>query len=464
MNALHPLRKNPDGLHGSMLPSPCVPDVSMANRHDPYWDELWPWNSSASWSMGYTERWHHERNGRRVNAKFLLAEKEALRKLTANRGRSRRLAAWSVLHSYRTVSSEQLAAFTGNLSMLDPHSAVLAPSFALDLIDIGFYATPWGREPGPQRRDLLFRPSSTDVFDKLIEPTLTGPEWLTVTGGQRWTSGGQYDRHNLLATELLLRLAEYAPIGAVLGEKYSTVDLLAGSGLGKKVRKPDNRSADGTMVRQDGLRVAFEVTANASRGLESKVRRWAQIISERPLEASGLVVVFVAAGHPDRTRGKNARRAVYETVGRVLREFPGTGPDSPAARIGCASWTDWFPARHHISDLFLRLEADFATGSGSGASKWMPLGLLDEYAFTPWKTFDARAVIDNAPLIAATPHWMREGDHTHLIGSPMDRAGVTVPHPAPANPKLAKGRPLGAGVGRAADTMLPRRLRVVGGV
>jgi hypothetical protein len=448
-----------------MLPSPCLDAVSMAHRFDPYWDELWPWNSSASWSMGYTERWHHEKNGRRVNAKFLLDEKEALRKLTANRGRSRRLAAWSALHAYRTVTSEQLAAITGDLTLLDPRSSVLAPSFALDLIDIGIYATPVRREPGAPRRDLLYRPASTDVFHKLIEPTLTGPEWLTVTGGQRWTSGGQYDRHNAVATEFILRCSEYANVGAVLGEKFSTVDLLAGSGLGKKVDKPDNRSADATIIRHDGLRVAIELTSNVSRGLENKVRRWARLISERPLETSGLVVVFLAAGHPNGARGKNARRSIYETVSRVLREFPGTGTDSPAARIGCASWTDYFPARHHLSDLFLRLEADFAIGSGSGAAKWIPRGLLDEYSFTPWKSFDALAVVEQSPLIAATPHWMRHPgtDLTHLIGgSPMDRAGIAVPHPAPANPKLAKGHPLGAGVGSAGDTKLPRRLRIVG--
>lgn len=464
MNAVYPFRKTPDSLHASMLPSPCLDEVSMAHRHDPYWDELWPWNSSASWSMGYTERWHHEKNGRRVNAKFLLEEKEALRKLTANRGRSRRLAAWSALHSYRALSCEQLAAISGDVTLLDPRSSVLAASFALDLIDIGIYATPVRREPGAQRRDLLYRPASTDVFNKLIEPTLTGPEWLTVTGGQPWTSGGQYDRHNVLASELILRLAEHGgpAVGAVLGEKFSTVDLLAGSGLGKKVNKPDNRSADGTIIRHDGLRIAFEVTANVSRGLENKVRRWAQVISQRPLETSGLVIVFLAAGHPNGARGKNARRAIYETVSRVLKEFPGTGPDSPAARIGCASWADYFPSAHHLSDLFLRLEADFAIGSGVGGSKWVSRGLLDEYPFTPWPSFDALAVVEQSPLIAATPFWMRRGEHTHLIGSPMDRAGIAVPHPAPANPMLAKGRPLGAGVGKAGDTKLPRRLRVVG--
>lgn len=104
-------------------------------------------------------------------------------------------------------------------------------------------------------------------------------------------------------------------------------------------------------------------------------------------------------------------------------------------------------------------------GQGRGAAKWVPRGLLDEQKFEPWTaTFEPTAVIENAPLLGATPHWLREAgkDYTHLIGSPMDRAGVTVPHPAPANAKLSKGRALGAGVGAAKDTMLPRRLRIIG--
>jgi hypothetical protein len=113
----------------------------------------------------------------------------------------------------------------------------------------------------------------------------------------------------------------------------------------------------------------------------------------------------------------------------------------------------------------LALEADFAVGEGQGAAKWVPRGLLDEQKFEPWTaTFDAKAVIDNARLLGATPHWFREPglDYTALIGSPMDRAGVPVPHPRPANPKTAKGRALGAGVGSAKDTQLPRRLRIIG--
>ncbi|MEC5193210.1 MULTISPECIES: hypothetical protein [unclassified Arthrobacter] len=466
MSAQYPRRKTPESIHASMLPSVCALDaVSTGQRVDPYWDELWVPGSMANWTTAYGERYRRDHGAAPgVPPRLLMEEDEHLRLLTTNRGRVTRQNAWSVMHAYRTVTAEQLAAFTGCLKFLDYRSAPLAASFSADLVDLGWFPVPRqyaGIKPG---RNILYRPAATDVFRRLVEPTLTGPEALTVTGGQPWSSGGQYDRHNVLAAELALRAAEALPIGTVMGETFASVDLLLGSGLGKTVKKPDNRRADGVVVRTDGLRIAYEITATASRGLESKVRRWAEALAAHPLETAGLVLVFVAAPHPDRKDGKNPLTAIRNAVGNVLRDFPGTGIDSPAARIGVASWADWFPARHELSVNFFRLEADFAIGHGKGAAKWVPRGLLDEQKFEPWKTFDATAVIDNAPLLGATPHWLREAgkDYTPLIGSPMDRAGEQVPHPAPAKPKTAKGRPLGSGVGRAGDTQLPRRLRIIG--
>jgi hypothetical protein len=113
-----------------------------------------------------------------------------------------------------------------------------------------------------------------------------------------------------------------------------------------------------------------------------------------------------------------------------------------------------------VSEEFLGLEADFAINDATGPDRWARRGMLNDYDFTPWRTFDATAVLENSKLLAATPHWMRKGDHTAMIGSPMDRAGVDVPHPSPAKPHLSKGRPLGAAVGNGGDARLPRRLRI----
>jgi hypothetical protein len=217
-----------------------------------------------------------------------------------------------------------------------------------------------------------------------------------------------------------------------------------------------------TIIREDGMRIVFELTATASASFENKVRRWAELIAARPLETSGLTVVFIAAPHADRSRHTSAdpRHAIYKKVAQVLKEFPGRGQDSPAARLGIVHWEEWFPDKHMMSEAFFNLEADFAINDPTGPDRWVRRGMLMDYAFAPWHTFDATAVLENSQLLAATPHWLRKGDHTALIGSPMDRAKVGVPHPAPAKPHLTKGRQLGAAIGNGGDAKLPKRLRI----
>lgn len=448
--------------HAEMIPSSCPDDdLAMHNRVDPYWDPLWAPGSTSLWATGNLVRARKEQGLGRTRVRKVMSDENAIRILTSNRGRADRHAAWGVLQSWRTTSAEQLAALSGSRYFLDPSYSQVDASFALGLVDVGVFANYAARSAGANRYS-LYRPSNTDSFAKLIEPTLTCPELLSITAGQPWSGGGQYDRHNLLATELGLRAAEYLPIGAVMGEQLSSVDLLAGSGLGKKLPKADNRRADGTIIRVDGMRIVLELTATASASFESKVRRWAELLAARPLETSGLTVLFIAAPHPDRPRhtSSDPRHAIYKTVSQVLKGFPGRGQDSPAARIGIAHWETWFPDRHLLSESFLNLEADFAINDATGPDRWVTRGMLTDYEFSPWHTFDATAVLENSRLLAATPHWMRNGDHTHLIGSPVDRASVEVPHPAPAKPHLAKGRPLGAAVGSGRDAKLPARLRI----
>lgn len=453
-----------EGIHTSLLPSACTVDsVATHNRVDPYWDKLWAPGSVAVWSTGSMERTLAHTDPSRANRRFMMKPAEAKRLLNINQGRASRLAAWSIVDSWRTATAEQVAALSGSELLLDPACSNIAASASLDLLDVGSFPSAIHRNPGLGRRS-LYRPGRSDTFERDIKPTLTWPEWVSVTGGTDWSSGGQYDRHNVLATELAIRAAEYLPIGSIMGEKFATVDLLAGTGLGRTVKKADNRRADGVIVRQDGMRIAFELTATASASFENKVRRWAEILTERPLETSGLTILFVAVAHPDRLghKGKDPRNEIYRRIAKVLSHFPGKGPNSAAARIGVAAWDDWFPARHEVSESFLKLTANFPTASGRGAGRWVPRSLLDDYDFTPWETFDATAVNRNAPLLAATPHWMRKGDHTALLGDPMTRAGERVPVPGPARPEAVSGRAFGESSGAAAPMRLPSRLRVEG--
>jgi hypothetical protein len=438
-------------------------ETNTAMRRDPYWDGLWTPGSQAAWNTRANMENRVGAEGVRVNATYLQDQDDAMRVLTSARNRQHRLNLWGVLDSWRTVTAEQAAAFTGCDSFIRPDTSAVAASFATGVLDIGSFPAALMQDPGLGRNS-LYRPSNTDAFKTVITPTLTWPEWVQATAGKPWSSGGQYDRHNVLAAELALRVSEHLPIAGVLGEKLSSVELLAGSGIGKTLPKSDNRRGDGVIIRPDGMRIVMEMTATASASFKNKVRRWAKLLTERPLETSGLIVLFVVAPHPDRlATGRDPRKVVYDVIAEVLREFPGTSHDSAAARIGVVSWDQWFPARHMLSKEFFEMRCDFAMHpSERGAGKWVSRSLLNEYPFTPWKGFDATAVLENQKLLGATPFWFRQGDHTHLIGTPAERAGLSIPTPPPGRPSKSAGATVGQPRGAAGAVTLPRRLRITG--
>ncbi|MHA6667486.1 hypothetical protein ACX3O0_01315 [Homoserinimonas sp. A447] len=450
-------------VHASKVPTRNGSQYSTtAMRRDPYWDGLWAPGAQAYWSTRVSLQQRADIDGTRVNRKFLLDQSEAMEVLTSPRGRKERLAFWGALDSWRTVTAQQAAAFTGCDALDTPTTKMVAASFSLGLIDIATFPAALTGEAGFDGRS-LYRPSATDTYKRLIAPTLTWPETIQVTGGYPWSVGGQYDRHNVLAAELALRAAEHLHIAGVLGEKLASVDLLAGSGLGKPMRGHDNRRADGVLIRPDGMRIVLEVTASASKTLKSKIHRWAKLLSERPLETSGIVVIFIAAPHPDRLKnGRDPRSEIIKVIAEVLREFPGTSRDSAAARIGVVSWDQWFPGRHLMSKEFFELRCDFALKPEvHGAGKWVSRSLLNEYPFEPWHTFNPTAVLRNQALLGATPFWFRKGDHTHLIGTPAQREGLRVPQPTPARPNRQGTGVAGQPRGAVGKVTLPERLRIV---
>ena len=441
--------------------SVCAPEFSAVNRIDPYWDGIWASGSSeASWvSRSLAERQVDAGLGL-MPENFKMSRDEALASVAATYRWRTKLKMLGALDTWRTLSGEQLAAVVGDRAIMSSKSKLIASLFCSELIDVGVFHNML-LPVDKRERSNLFRPSRSRTFVNDIEPLLTYPEWVSITGGTPAQAGGLYDRHNLLASELGLRIAEFCEVGSVIGEKHTTVDLLAGSGLGLNVPDPDHRRADLAVLRPDGLRVAIEITASSSYGFSKKVRRWAEILQERPLEMSGLTILFVLAASPERenSKGFHERTQMYKTIAKAVREFPGRPGDRTARRMGVVSWRDWFPSKGTASADFENMRAYFPTGPRDDLWHRADLLGVNGLPMKPKNPEAIQAAVHQSHLLLGVPHWLRDASKSPQVWPVLlDRAGITTlpmsPPAIPTDPRRVLGQPSG----KAMATKPPERM------
>jgi hypothetical protein len=446
------------------VPSACPePSLQVQNRIDPYWAELWATGASASWVSHSLAKQQEAAGVGRIPAKLNVDPEVAWKRLTRFAALPRTLSILSVLDSWRTCSAEQLAALTGDTVLAGSQSSSLPELFAAGLIDNGIFTNGLMNTRNTER-GMLYRPSRNLNFEQRLAPKLTYAEWTSVTGGRPFETGGQFDRHNVLATELALRVAEWCEIGAVVGEKLSTFELLAHSGLGLPEAVGARRSADATLIRTDGARVAVEMTASTGPNFEAKVQRWATLISNRRMTDSGLVVVFVVAPRSDKAVKKSEYlTAVRKQIAAAARDNPGVSFDRTASRMFVVDWRDWFPAPGLVSRSFFALEASRPTGPNDAL--WEQASILDplDVPFTPKDQDGMLAVLDNLSMVRSVPYWLRTGRAPELWPSSVKALGFDrIPVAEPSKPAEFVGIALGAASGNAGQTRAPKRLRVMG--
>lgn len=415
----------------SDLPSatPLAP-LRTANRLDPYWDGVWQFGSHAQW----VSREHFER----IEAAGLAATRPVGLRTTPAAAAARLDRDWDtkldllgVLSSWRTVTAEQASAFAGSSVPASVNTRVFGDLFALDLIDVGSLGA---TSNGPaSARARMFRPSASKAFRRLIHPRMTYAEWVSVTGGLKYLTGGQYDRHNVLTAELALRAAEFLRIGSVLGERQAHVNTIAYTGTG--LPEPPGRSqqtADAVIIRPDGVRVAVETTASVgSDGFTRKAEMWARLLSRRSFDETGLVVVFVVADRTVAEAGEHGRASllgmVRKKVARAARLHPGTASHRTADRMFVVGWQDWFPARGEASEDFLTLRAQRAVGLNNA---WEVADILDEFDVpTPTRMTDPEAVLRSSSGLRSVPAHLRSQVRPDLHRLPLQRAGFEhAPH------------------------------------
>lgn len=450
------------------VPSACPDDtVRIGRRIDPFYSDVWPVGSKASWIDYRSAKAQVEAGIGRLPA-HLRADPDAA---TANVEDTAKLPTHlnvlSVLDSWRAATGEQLSAFTGITHLAKGKSRTMTDLFTTELVDVGIFSNVLYTTRGTER-GALYRCNSGSTFDRKVAPNLTYAEWLSTTGGvKNRVGGGGHDRHNVITAELALRIAELCDIGTVVGEKLSLLDLLAHTGLGLKSRGAGyTRAADMTVIRRDGARLAVEVTANAGRALELKVKHWAEVIASRRMSESGLAVVFVIVDQDRRTAGggNRVRSEVYKLIRQAVRETPGLTFDRVASRMAIAEWREWFPEPGAVSPAFFELTGNRPTGPAD--QLWERVSLLDEdqLPFAPDGDW-AQAALTNMAMLRSTPHWLRDGQPTpYLWETQLHESGYeAIPVPEIARPELSPGtREFGKAFGFVADTKPPKRMRTAG--
>jgi hypothetical protein len=449
--------------------SKCPDDsVRAGERLDPYWSDLWPVGAKASWVSIGNARSQVAAGVKRLPAYLRADPDEAESKLADPVRLPTHLNILSVLDSWRGTTSEQLAAFTGHKAIAKGKSRIMTDLFTTDLVDVGIFANALFNTTNTDRGS-LYRANTTGTFNRKIAPNLTYAEWVSTTAGlDNKSAGGLHDRHNIIAAEVALRIAELCDIGTVVGEKLSTADLLGYTSVGEASRGPRySRSADLTVIREDGAKIAVEITANAGTSFEAKVQHWADLLSTRRMDDCGLAVLFVLVDRQDGkiSRNNNVRNTVYRIVREVVRNTPGVNFDRVASRMGIADYREWFPAPGKVSPSFFELDCDRPTGP-AGAGLWERASLLsnDDLPFHPEGTWAAES-LDNLSILRSTPHWLRRGRTAPELWPVLLRAAklTKIPVPLLSQPQIARGtREFGKKFGFVAATLPPRRVRVRG--
>lgn len=454
-----------------MLPLADLPSYIPGDPHrsserlDPYWDGVWQHGAVAQWAS----REHLERMeaagiaGRRP--KRLSTSAEVARERLRAYAWKEKLDLLGVLASWRTVTAEQYAAFTGCRLGSRKAETAIGDLFALDVVDTGALWAPGGGGAAAARGQML-RPTASTAFDDVVSPRLTFAERVSVTAGEDFLTGGQYDRHNVLTAELALRAAEFLPLGTVLGERQASVPLLAYASAGLPEPPGGTQQAgDAVFVRPDGVRIVIELTASWSRFTERKAEMWARTLARRPFEESGIIVVFVVANRTDAGSRKSGRNSigvqVRKSISRVSRVVaPGIGANRTAERMFVVDWRDWFPARHEASPEFLLLQAQRPSGANG---EWEDASLLDTGdVHTPAATAELSAVSHYAAGLRLVPYQLRrQRQPPNLSTYSLSRLGFDTPPSLMLDPRTGAPRDSvnrGYGV-RPAGEHIPDRLR-----
>jgi hypothetical protein len=393
-------------------PSFITPGFGPGERIDPYWSMVWQNPNGGPeilWRTPQSERIMAD-VGVRVPMRCggLHTQDEAVALLPRRRTR---LVTLGTINLWHTMTSQQLVAITGKRGLNSPRSGETGLLFDAGLIQRGrSYYGGWPIDEIPE----MFRPNNE--ASKVNLRGLRYSDWLGATLGGSPVKGHQYDRHNILMTELSLRAAEMCPLRSALGEAVSSWTQVFGPTL-----KPNPyRSADAVWIRDDGLKIALEMTANFSPSTASKIDQLAELLARDSVKST--IVLFVVAADPKGGRESDVtmklrqavKKSAHSSMARILADVEN--------RMVIAKWEDWFPAPELVSREFVGLKAHRYVASDDD---WTPINVLDPFD-TPFPGADrpeVRASFKYLNDVFGAPWWLRQehgADHDSYL---LEKAG-----------------------------------------
>ena len=325
-------------------------------RDDPFWSaQLWARPPSWRFSSRRSPAELVDETGRAVVRWIPVPTFEVTRpRLLSRSPHVRRVVA--ALATWHHLSAKQLAAYLGYPAT--KISEILLPMYQAGLVERGRH----GMGSTRYHTNFLYRLRDDRPLRCWLD-ALPAEDRLAVSAGRRVGARRSHARHDILACELGLRLAEtQAGIQAVWGEALCEAESLFDD--------PDAGSfrADLGVVRADGLRIVVELCqARQRRDLVAKMVRWGRLLCRHTWDTSGTVVVFLNAKADDGEEGAEHARmaALLRRCHQSALSPEGLARDGVRARsaevararaqIHLASWADWFPAPRVLSEEFARL-------------------------------------------------------------------------------------------------------------
>ncbi|MEC5148802.1 hypothetical protein [Cryobacterium sp. GrIS_2_6] len=450
-------------MHNQSIPltqlfSACpIPGLRASERRDPYYSAQFSTTAHAIWLESEIAQLQ-EAGGATPIPSWLRSthDRDDFSWTEQREMRRQMLPALGAIHSWRTLSCVQVASFTGQPKLRNGRSPRMSQLWTHGLIDVGATPTGTGITLG-QPHGMLYRPAARQGPDRFarLDGSLTIPESIAVTGGTDFSGAHSADRHAVLCAEASLRVAEFLPVQAILGDALNSIGNLTSR---RGSPKTDSQLCPDAVWVLNGLRICVEFTATASQSLSKKADLWAQLLQDNTLNDTGIVVLFLAVDRQDldgRPGHSNVTLQTKKALAKAIRKHPGGLQNWTGSRFFVADYRDYFPAANAVSSDFLDLMADSFTGDPT--SPWRPVSLLDPETvpFTPTDGWDPMAVVRNAGALLQSPFWLRSAAEPPALWQ------LTVGANPPVRIDELSGKPNARSVPAAS---IPERLRVLGGL